>query len=644
MTQTLVFEETKTQDLKIGLISFNWEVDGSLALDNLIGYANENEKIRNNVKFEQFCKIMPKDFANQENTEFQIYSWALKNKFQIIGFSCYVWNIDFVNRLAKNLKVLLSDVVIMYGGGQIRGNYVNYLFNNEKCVDICFEGEGELTFQKVILSCIDKSGLEDIKGISFLNKNGEIVNTGKADIVSDMNEIPSPYIGKELEKGGAYLLETFRGCPYRCSYCIWGELGSIREYTMERVEEELITVLRSQPSHIMFTDATFNMKKVRAKRIISIIIEELKSGRVKPFSGLFENKLEIIDQEYADLLDELMNLNPLFTFEFGLQSSSSEASKLMRRPFSTQRYLKAWDLFSDKLQSMAIIDCIYGLPGDDIANFKDTVDFAYALKPHSIQCFRLSILPGSQYEEEAKLHEIIYEDIPPHMVFQTKWVNFDEMMELQAFSYCITDLYHFHKHTIRIVLDLLNEEKISNLISHFCSWYGTSNILLQLGESRPEGRWRQLDLSQAFLDFILFKTKGLINDAQKNKIVAVLEYEKALGDVAMKRKKVKKVDVTNLVSNATLLESDYNILSFVKQRNSTISDLESKKTYMVFTSDIIHADISIPISYNINNNHYDILNKFSIENKKEKFKDDFDFDSEKYYKYISQLEKLKILE
>lgn len=532
-----VAQRPRKDKLKVGLVAYNWEVDTSLALWYLELYANRDPLIASSVSMAHYCAATPKT-ARQEQTEhFKLVRWVLEGNFDIVGFSCYIWNIQFVNKVAAVIKELRPEITIVYGGQQIRGFYVDDVFQRKQCVDICVVNEGEVTFQKVLLHYLSgQPALEEIPGIAFRKPTGEVQHTGNCEIVDELNELPSPYLGDvQLRDGAGYLYEGSRGCPYRCSFCIWGESKGVREYDMERVERELEEILRHHPSHIMFCDGTFNMRKERARRILEILRDHLRDGRVEPFSLLLELKLEIIDVPTADVIDELLQLNPLMTVEFGLQSATQSAAKLMRRPFSEARYREAWERLSPRTRSMAIVDCIYGLPGDGMEEFKYTVDFAYSLSPHRVQCFRLSILPGCEFERQAEEFEIKFSREPGHFVHQTKWVSYEEMLWLEAFGFAVCDLYHFHGHTVRSLLGQTGLQ-FSRLIADFVNHVGRDVILNCLGEGeRPEGRWRAINLSQPFSEYVLnhlCRTSGF-DDATRSRLAVLLRYETILGATAV---------------------------------------------------------------------------------------------------------------
>ncbi len=631
--------------LEVALVAYNWEANTSLALWNLIGYARQDETVRDNVDFHEHCAATPKSQSAEEQELKNVLDWVEHNRFDVIGFSCYIWNIEFVLRAAKAIKANWPETVIVFGGQQIRGFYIRHVIERERCVDICVFDEAEVTFRNLLRYLISGSpSISSIGGLAYVAAQGdpECVHrfdddghmpagstyheTGQPVLIQDINDIPSSYLGDvDLPEGGAFLYEASRGCPYRCAFCIWGESQGVREYDIERVEAELRNMLRYQPSHIMFCDGTFNMRKRRAAYMLGILVEHLRDGRVQPFSLLLELKLEIIDDNLAAVMDELVRLNPLVTIEFGLQSASQKAAKLMQRPFSEERFRKAWNRLSDRLKSTAIIDCIYGLPGDGVEEFKYTVDFCYSLAPHRIQCFRLSILPGSEFERQAREHEIHFMRDPSHMVFSTKWLDRQAMAWTETFGFAVADLYHFHTTTIKCVLGLGESTGIgqfSALVTEFVDWAGRDRILgTSYQGNRPEGRWRAINLSGLFETFVfdvLLPRAGVDDRELVERLRAIYAYEATMGRIAIDGVRDTPVHVTgddasqpthsmdsDYVLRAEIAESRFDIPAFIEAaRGRTEIDVRAlaeraSPMYIAFSHKAGHEGVLVPISYRL---------------------------------------------
>lgn len=632
-------DPTAVRAMKVGLVAYNWEADTSLALWNLINYAELDPLVREHVRFEQHCAATPKTGIAEKEELFRVLAWVREHAFDVVGFSCYIWNIRFVNLLAQAIKEIWPHITVIYGGQQIRGFYVPQVFERERCVDICVVNEAEITFQRLLRHLVsgtpklsqipglaywaaldDPDRLHLFDGTSLLPAGHGFHQTGNAELVDDLEAIPSPYRdGAELPVGGAFLYEASRGCPYSCSFCIWGESKGVREYPMERVREELTTILRHQPSHIMFCDGTFNMRKARAAEMLGILCEHLRDGRVKPFSLLLELKLELIDDELAAVLDELVRLNPLVTVEFGLQSATQEAAALMRRPFKEDKYLAAWGRLTPKLQSSAVIDCIYGLPGDGIEQFKTTVDFAYSLAPHRMQCFRLSILPGSEFERQAEAHDIRYAREPGHMVYQTKWLSLDEMAWLETFGFAVADLYHFHGTSIRCLLGLpaAAGTRFSDLVTEFVEWAGRDRVMgTSYDGNTPDGRWRAINLSSLFENFTFDRLLPRLAGADPllaDKLGELIHYETQMGRIAIEGLPAVPSGDGEPAVHAQLMKARYDLPGFIiDNRGRTrvdIGELREAPTCIAFTVKAGHQEVRVPIAYRISERTSDLLDR-----------------------------------
>lgn len=626
--------------LKVGLVAYNWEADTSLALWNLVNYARLDPLVAGHVVFEQHCAATPKTPVAEKEELFRVLGWVREHRFDVIGFSCYIWNIKFVNQLAQAVKEIWPHVLVLYGGQQIRGFYVPQVFERERCVDICVVDEAEITFQRLLRHLVvGDPPLSRIPGLAYWAASDDpdqahrfdavgplpagfaYHETGEARLVDRLEDIPSPYgADARLPVGGAFLYEASRGCPYSCSFCIWGESKGVREYPMERVREELTTILRHQPSHIMFCDGTFNMRKARAAEVLGILNDHLRDGRVRPFSLLLELKLELIDDRLAAVLDELVRLNPLVTVEFGMQSATQEAAELMRRPFKEDKYLAAWHRLTPKLQSSAVIDCIYGLPGDGVEQFKTTVDFAYSLVPHRIQCFRLSILPGSEFERQAEAHDIRYAREPNHAVHRTRWLDLEEMAWVEAFGFAVADLHHFHGTSIRCLLGLPAAEgtKFSDLVTEFVEWAGRDRVMgTSYDGNTPDGRWRAINLSALFESFtfdrLLPRLAGDADPYLVDKLGELIHYETQMGRIAIEGLPGATTSAAGPTVHAQLMRARYDLPGFIIANRGRarvdVGELRESPTCIAFTVKAGHQDVRVPVAYRISERTADLLDR-----------------------------------
>ena len=307
--------------LRVGLVAYNWEADTSLALWNLVTYARRTPAIADRVTFIEHCAATPKSLMDEEAQLFFLLKWQETHNFDVVGFSCYIWNIKFVLRAAKAIKELWPQTVVIFGGQQIRGSYVPFVFDRERCADICVCNEAEVTFRDLLNSFLDGSPkLSTVGGIAYMAPDGNTDDflifdgsgrvpagtayheTAEAALIEDINDIPSPYLGGiELPHGGAFLYEASRGCPYRCFYChIAPETA-----THQRSPASVVAEMRRRRDELgveafHFIDDIFNFPRPHAKAVLREIAKELPGVRLHFPIGL---RADLLDDEILDLFE-----------------------------------------------------------------------------------------------------------------------------------------------------------------------------------------------------------------------------------------------------------------------------------------------------------------------------------------------------
>ena len=163
------------------------------------------------------------DFDAEKHDVHQVLYYLSKEKPNIVGFSCYCWNMDKVLDLSRLLKQLYPEIKIILGGPEVGPVAHKYIMENP-AVDIIVRGEGEVTFQELLRSYLGVDGsLASVKGITY-RENDRIVSTEERPLLDDLGDIPSPYLAGILTpRDEVTYLETFRGCPYRCAFCFEGK-------------------------------------------------------------------------------------------------------------------------------------------------------------------------------------------------------------------------------------------------------------------------------------------------------------------------------------------------------------------------------------------------------------------------------------
>jgi hypothetical protein len=370
-------------------------------------------------------ETIPEDIANQ----------ITKENPDAAGYSCYVWNMD---KIKSTTHLLKGKYVQIFGGPEISRQNID----TTKDADYCITGEGE----KQLLSLVESLQGED-------NRKSK----DQSDSVTELDEIPSPYLDgampEKLYKRNMALLETQRGCKYRCKFCVYHKnLPRIRYYSLERVEKELRFLIKDKGVFALrIFDATLTSDLARAKKIIKYLINLKKEARL-PWI-YWEWRWEDVDEEFIRLLGEMKyreqicnsnSLNPLdrpqhysemlegYTAinSIGVESFNPESMKAVSRaPIDAQKFAQVMGWV--KQYNIALkMDLIMDLPHETYWSYWQEVE---GLLPyledtdHILNIHLLEILPGSKLEEDAGKYGLVYDKEAPHMVTSTDGFSNDEL-------------------------------------------------------------------------------------------------------------------------------------------------------------------------------------------------------------------------
>jgi len=243
------------------------------------------------LKYNPETEVNALDFYNDENVT-EITKKILFNKPEIVGFSSYVWNIDYISKISKSIKESSKNILIIVGGPQISYDPIKFASDNPN-IGIIIYHEPEKTFSHIIGAFTNNKveEIDKIKGIVF-RKGGKIIQTLRREEIR-LDEIPSYILNKSYlktalpKKPFSIIFETSRGCPFSCNYCVWGKT-SVRFYSIDRIKKELNVLLKiKRIRRIYISDANFFHNKKRAIEIITFLNKKNKFKIPVQFQQLF---------------------------------------------------------------------------------------------------------------------------------------------------------------------------------------------------------------------------------------------------------------------------------------------------------------------------------------------------------------------
>lgn len=361
-----------------------------------------------------------------------IYTEIVRGGYDIICFSCYIWNIEKIKALASDVKKACPAVKIMLGGPEV--SYDTAVFMEENpWADYVIRGEGEYPFFQFCKELVlDENDLSKVSNLTY-REDGRILETADGPLLA-MDQIPFPYELLPMEADKVIYYESARGCPYRCSYCLSSLEKTIRPLSLERTRRDLGYFLFKKVKQVKFIDRTFNYDKDRALEIWSYLIEN--DNGVTNFH--FEICGELLDDRHFELLSKARK--GLFQFEVGIQSANPDALTAVDRKESVFPILHNVERLLTLGNSHIHVDLIAGLPFEDYRSFARSFNKVCELGADNLQLGFLKLLKGTKIRSQASEYEYVYRDEAPYEVISNKFLSAVELVKLKMVE-TVLDLY-----------------------------------------------------------------------------------------------------------------------------------------------------------------------------------------------------------
>ncbi|MCM1262158.1 MAG: B12-binding domain-containing radical SAM protein [Butyrivibrio sp.] len=380
------------------------------------------------------------------NRKEEIIADIFKRKPDVAAFSCYIWNWSMVSSIVAELPKIMKDMDIWLGGPEVSYNPDEVMEKNPMLSGI-MTGEGEETFKELAeYYCskedlkIEGKNLDDISGIVYRNKFGEICHTPMRAPM-DISKLPFLYSSLSSFENRIIYYESSRGCPYRCSYCLSSIDKTVRLRDIETIKKELQFFLDSKVRQVKFVDRTFNCNREHARGIWEYLAEH--DNGVTNFH--FEIAADILSEEDLTILAKLRP--GLAQMEIGVQTVNIATLKEIRRNCDLSRLREVVGRIINNGNIHVHLDLIAGLPFEDYESFIYSFNAVYEMRPHQFQLGFLKVLKGSYMYEKSADYGIRYTDYPPYEVLSTKWISYEELRILKQVEEMVEIYYNSNQFT-----------------------------------------------------------------------------------------------------------------------------------------------------------------------------------------------------
>ena len=436
--------------MKILLTAINAKyIHSNPAVYSLAAYANGNLTEDEKEK----CQVEIAEYTINHRTE-TIIADIYKKKPDVLAFSCYIWNWEYVQEIMTELHKLLPNVPIYLGGPEVSFTTEEILKQYPFLSGIMI-GEGEETFLGLCRAYIRGEKQPVIAGMYTQvkkfseddSKEDEISqNLGEPRGLVNINDIPFFYNDMAAFEHRIVYYESSRGCPYRCSYCLSSIDKTVRLRDLELVKKELQFFLDLKIPQVKFIDRTFNCNRDHACEVWKYIHEN--DNGITNFH--FEISADILTDRELAILEKMRP--GLVQLEIGVQSTHLETIQEINRVMNIDKLREVVAKIHSFKNIHQHLDLIAGLPFEDYKTFQKSFNDVYSMKPQQLQLGFLKVLKGAKMWEKASEYGIAYTEKPPYEVLFTNWITYDEILRLKQVEEMVEMYYNSNQFTYTLAM------------------------------------------------------------------------------------------------------------------------------------------------------------------------------------------------
>ncbi len=380
-----------------------------------------------------------KEFIGKDSSD-EIASYCAY--YQLVAFSCYIWNITQILEVATKIKKINPECKILLGGPEVSYDW-NQVINLEE-IDFIILGEGEIPFASFLNSFPAFDQVPDL----VWKKDGLVIENHAAEMlnIQELSHI-NPYCNdanEELKNKICYI-EASRGCPHTCDFCLAGLQNKLRYLPLETIHSNLL-YLMEKGRIIKFLDRTFNANPYFAISIFKFILENYKPGNIFQF----EIKADTLQPELIEFINNHVPQG-IFRFEIGIQTLNIKSNNEIKRKQNFENISKFIEQISDKIEIH--LDLIVGLPHDYWDDIKFSFEEVFKLFAPELQFGFLKFLKGTPIRNDYQVHGYEFDTNPPYQIIKSDYLSENELQKITMVEHAL-EIYWNKKrslHTLKYI-------------------------------------------------------------------------------------------------------------------------------------------------------------------------------------------------
>lgn len=380
-----------------------------------------------------------KEFTIKEDTN-AIVNYC--KDYEVVCFSCYIWNITKTLEVCKLLKAQNNDIKILLGGPEVTYDWQTLIKNN--CIDFIITGEGEIPFERFLKNYPDVTHIPNLVS----KKNNEVhYHTNTENFALALYQNTNPYQNDDVTtlKNRVLYIETSRGCPYKCEFCLASLDNRVRYLRMEHIKSNLLYLMQ-HGSVIKFLDRTFNVKKDFTLEIFEFILAHRKPANVFQF----EITADILHPAIINFIKEKVPKG-IFRFEIGIQTVNQKANLEVSRKQNFEKTKEVIVALKDVVDMH--LDLIVGLPLDYWNDIKYSFEEVFKLFAPELQLGFLKFLKGTPVRNKHEQHGYVFDEIAPYQIIRSNYLSEQELANILLLEHALEVYWNKKRlvHTLKYI-------------------------------------------------------------------------------------------------------------------------------------------------------------------------------------------------